>query len=772
MDSQKQQAAERIKEANNILVTVSSNPSVDQLAACIGLTLTLNKMGKHATAVFSGAVPSTIEFLQPEKTIEKNTDSLRDFIIALDKSKADKLRYKVEDRVVKIFITPYRTSINEKDLEFSQGDFNVDVVIALGVHSQADLDQAITSHGRILHDATVITVNVKPGGELGGINWLDPTASSLSELGVQLIDVLDKKLIDTQIATALLTGIVAETDRFSNAKTSPQTMSTSAELMGAGANQQLVATKLQEPVAPPPPPPAAPIANQQTPQGDEQAPAKKTDDGTLEITHDETPQTEKEASKNAGPSDEESKSVDESKKPAEEPAVKPAAEGTEAPKESEPAAPEEQESKKDTPAKSDELQPEEAKQLEPKENSQPDEQKAEEPEDALQAPQIHIDEHGALQPLDADAALLPPKALESPEISRHDEPPKMIIQPTTRPDETPALTLPDAPAPGSDEPPAIIKHPAPMPVSDSSPVTKPPVAEGDNELPSGAARADSFLVGGQPVIVPPTAQAPEQKQDEPSKPEEKSSKPEETQPEAGKTLSDLERDVHSSHIDNPSAQDAGSPAATGPFSDSLPPLQPPANPPASSAPAAGNNPMFADDILSSLGIPSDAGSASSGPSFGGGSNIQPNTPALPPMDNPSGGMSSPAMPSLPIADAPAAPAEQHPSVDSARDAVAQAISGTTPQLEPVQALNAQPVDLALPGTQPTPVMDAMNMPPAIQPTLPDVGGPVVSGPQMGMPDLTLPGMQMPQTNPNPDEPTDPNAPPPVPPPMMPPANPF
>ena len=85
----------RLKEATNVLVTVSSNPSVDQLAACIGFTLLLNKVGKRGAAVFSGAVPSTLEFLQPDKTIEKNTDSLRDFIIALDKSKADKLRYKV-----------------------------------------------------------------------------------------------------------------------------------------------------------------------------------------------------------------------------------------------------------------------------------------------------------------------------------------------------------------------------------------------------------------------------------------------------------------------------------------------------------------------------------------------------------------------------------------------------------------------------------------------------------------------------------------------------
>src|SRR3982751_4664630 len=139
----KQQVVERLKQATNVLVTVSNNPSVDQLAACIGLTLLLNKMGKHATAVFSGQVPSTIEFLKPADTIEKNTDSLRDFIIALDKSKADKLRYKVEDNVVKIFITPYKTSLSSDDLEFSQGDFNVDVVVALGVERQEDLDEAI-----------------------------------------------------------------------------------------------------------------------------------------------------------------------------------------------------------------------------------------------------------------------------------------------------------------------------------------------------------------------------------------------------------------------------------------------------------------------------------------------------------------------------------------------------------------------------------------------------------------------------------------------------
>ena len=245
-NSPKTQVVERLKEAQNVLVTVSNNPSVDQLAAAIGFTLMMNKLGKHATAVFSGQIPSTLEFLKPADTLETNTDSLRDFIISLDKSKADKLRYKVEENVVKIFITPYRTSLSEQDLDFSQGDFNVDAVIALGVDEREHIDQAIVAHGRILHDATVIGVMAGQAPcDVGSINWQDTSASSLSEMLVSISEAFQSGLLDGQMATAFLTGIVAETDRFSNEKTSPKVMTMSAQLMAAGANQQLIATELK-----------------------------------------------------------------------------------------------------------------------------------------------------------------------------------------------------------------------------------------------------------------------------------------------------------------------------------------------------------------------------------------------------------------------------------------------------------------------------------------------------------------------------------------------
>lgn len=246
--SARQQIAEKIKDTSTVLVTVGKDPSVDELSAALGLTMMLNSLNKHATAVVSGAIPPAIEFLEPGKTFEHTVDSLRDFIIALDKEKADHLRYKVEGDVVKIFITPYRTKIDEKDLEFTQGDYNVELVLALGVKNQDDLDTALEAHGKILHDATVATISATETSSLGSIDWNDAGASSICEMLVSLSEAIksDKAILDEQSATALLTGIVATTDRFSNNKTSSKVMTMAAQLMAAGANQQLIAAKLEE----------------------------------------------------------------------------------------------------------------------------------------------------------------------------------------------------------------------------------------------------------------------------------------------------------------------------------------------------------------------------------------------------------------------------------------------------------------------------------------------------------------------------------------------
>lgn len=244
MDNQTQ-IITKISEARNILITVGANPSVDVLTAALGLTLAIDKMKKHSSAIFSGEIPPIMKFLHPEKTFEDSTESFQDFIILLDKEKADKLRYKVEGNLVKIFITPYHTTISPTDLKFEQGDLNVDLIIALGVQEQGDIDKAATAHGKILHSATIITINNGLKSNFGTINSVIPDISSYSEAVSKLIINIDDKLLSKQTSTALLTGIVIETEQFSNARTTPDTMTIASKLLGSGADQQLIVREIK-----------------------------------------------------------------------------------------------------------------------------------------------------------------------------------------------------------------------------------------------------------------------------------------------------------------------------------------------------------------------------------------------------------------------------------------------------------------------------------------------------------------------------------------------
>ena len=239
------EVAKKIAESQNVLVALSSDPSVDEMAAAIGLSLFLDKLGKRATAIYSGSTPNALEFLKPEETFESTADTLQDFVIALNKDKADHLRYKLDGDYVKIFITPYKTRIDEDDLEFSYGDFNVDLVIALDVANGIDLDAALREHGRIMHDAVIVNITTGNPGKLGEIEWSDKTASSVSEMIARLLyDVSGKVKLEKEEATAFLTGIVAATNRFSNSKTTPETMQIASRLMGSGANQQLISQNI------------------------------------------------------------------------------------------------------------------------------------------------------------------------------------------------------------------------------------------------------------------------------------------------------------------------------------------------------------------------------------------------------------------------------------------------------------------------------------------------------------------------------------------------
>ena len=242
---------EKIKASENILIALSKNPNIDEISAALGLAMILDTMRKHVTAIFSGQVPNVLQFLKPEETFEKTTNSLQDFIIALSKDKVDHISYKIEGDFVKVYVTPYKATIGQSDLSMSHGDYNVDLVICFNVISGDEIDPALSEYGRIMHDATAINFTVDTPGRFAELEWQDSNVSSISEMIVGLADRLGLASFSEQVATALLTGIVASTDHFSNPRTSSNTMSIASKLMSFGANQQLISSQIMEKIKTP-----------------------------------------------------------------------------------------------------------------------------------------------------------------------------------------------------------------------------------------------------------------------------------------------------------------------------------------------------------------------------------------------------------------------------------------------------------------------------------------------------------------------------------------
>ena len=236
--------ADKIQHSTNILIALSKDPNVDEISAAIALAFVLDQQKKHVTAIYSGQTPNALEFLRPEETFQKDISSLQDFIIALNKSKADHLIYQVEGDYVKILITPYKGQIKKEDLEYSYSDYNVDLVIVFNVNSGSEIDSALSEYGRIMHDATAINITSSVPGRFADLEWSDPSKSSVCEMVYDLLSELEIDNTPQEVATALLTGILSATERFSNNRTKPTTMAVASKLMEAGADQQLISSNI------------------------------------------------------------------------------------------------------------------------------------------------------------------------------------------------------------------------------------------------------------------------------------------------------------------------------------------------------------------------------------------------------------------------------------------------------------------------------------------------------------------------------------------------
>lgn len=237
--TQKQQAIARITAANRVLI-VPGRPDGDSVGSALALLLMMKKLGKEVGAVTMDTVSESYKFLPSFSDVRSDLVGLRDFIISLNSQNVEpeKLSYNVAEGRLNIVITPKEGSYSANDVTFSEGSMKYDLIITLDSPSLEMLGNIHSTHPEIFTEIPIVNIDHHATNKhFGAVNLVDITATSTGEILVGLAEALGVEF-DADIATCLLTGIIADTGSFQHANTTPKSLTVAAQMVGFGARQQ------------------------------------------------------------------------------------------------------------------------------------------------------------------------------------------------------------------------------------------------------------------------------------------------------------------------------------------------------------------------------------------------------------------------------------------------------------------------------------------------------------------------------------------------------
>lgn len=183
----------RLLAANKILIVSHQNPDGDTLGAGTGLLETLKNVGKSAQLFCVTPAPAKFNYL------------------------------------------PHHDKISSDPAVFA--DLSIDTVVVL---DSGDLRYAGVNQHLYNHRAEIINIDHHATNENYGLyNLVRTDYSSTSEIVFHFLRFNGVRLNHLS-ATALLTGIITDTDNFTNAATSARAMAAASELIATGANLNLI----------------------------------------------------------------------------------------------------------------------------------------------------------------------------------------------------------------------------------------------------------------------------------------------------------------------------------------------------------------------------------------------------------------------------------------------------------------------------------------------------------------------------------------------------
>lgn len=245
-----EQIQEIIKEKNNILICLPANPSSDAISSGLALYSFLEKLGKRVKIVSNNfTLPANHSFLPKSEEIKENLTSLRDFIISVNikETKVEEIKYDIVADKLNIYLSPKNGFYSNQDVTTSAGNFIFDLIFVLDSIDLEELGELFTANADFFYQTPIINIDHHPANEhFGQMNLIDITATSSSELIYELVDEINKDLLDEFMATNLLTGIISKTKSFKSASVTPKSLAISSYLIDSGARREEIVKNLYQ----------------------------------------------------------------------------------------------------------------------------------------------------------------------------------------------------------------------------------------------------------------------------------------------------------------------------------------------------------------------------------------------------------------------------------------------------------------------------------------------------------------------------------------------
>ncbi len=243
-----QQIQQLIEHKKHILLTFRADGGGDAIASACALFLFLQKMNARADMVVDHfTLPRQYQFLKGADSIRPEFASLQKFIMTVDVAKAgvQELSYDVKEQTLRIFITPKTGFLTRDHVRTAQSDFKYDLIITVGTRDLESLGALYDNNTDLFYKTPIVNIDHHPANEhFGQINCIDLTATSTAEVVYDLFKKLGEQYIDADIATALLTGMIAHTHSFKTENVKPFTLATAGKLVSLGADRDYIIKNL------------------------------------------------------------------------------------------------------------------------------------------------------------------------------------------------------------------------------------------------------------------------------------------------------------------------------------------------------------------------------------------------------------------------------------------------------------------------------------------------------------------------------------------------